>query len=92
MSSAERQSRYRERQRCGLRIVPTPIDLDMIQRLIELGYLLAEDANDRQAIGEALAEFAEYEAHRGRAISVTHNAAMAHVVYSLAAEDDEEPT
>jgi hypothetical protein len=92
MSSANRQRLYRERQKCGLRMIPTPIDADMIQRLLDLGYLHPEDLNDRNAIGEALAEFAEQEAFRARAASAARNALVDQAVYHLAAEDDEEPT
>jgi hypothetical protein len=64
----------------------------MIQRLVDLGYLPPEAANDRQAIGEALAEFAEQEAFRARAVSATRNAVVAQAIYNLTAEEDEEPT
>src|SRR5262245_47658695 len=87
-SSAKRQRLYRERQKCGLRIVPAPIDPDMIQRLIDLGYLPPDAANDRRAIGEALAEFAEHEAYRG--LTVTHNATVAQAIYNLVADEEEE--
>jgi Family of unknown function (DUF5681) len=81
MTSANRQRLYRERQKCGLRIVPTPIDPDMIQRLVDLGYLQLEDLDDRQAIGEAAAEFMDREAYRGGAVTrdaVEHGSAHNH--------------
>jgi hypothetical protein len=91
MSSAMRQRRYRERQKCGEIVIPVPLDSDAIQRLIGFGYLLPEAANNRQAIGEAAAEFMDHEFFRGCA-TVTGDAAVANVLYHLAAEDDEEPT
>jgi hypothetical protein len=53
------QRRFRERDKCGLRLAWAPYDVDLVQRLIDCGFLMPEDASDRHAIGKALAEAAE---------------------------------
>jgi hypothetical protein len=62
--AAERMREYRARIKCGLKIYPTALDEDGVGRLVEFGFLLPEDINNRRAVGEALSEWFDTTAYR----------------------------
>ena len=51
--ATERQRRHRARQRRGEIIVPVAVTNDLIGALIDLGWLLECESEDRRQIGEA---------------------------------------
>ncbi len=53
-SSAERQRRHRERRAAGLRVVQVEVNQEAIARLISLGWLSEEEAQDRSHVITAL--------------------------------------
>ena len=50
-----RQRKWRERQRHDRFVVPAEIDFAIVDALIDLGWLIEEDAADRDLIGAAIA-------------------------------------
>jgi len=54
-TGAERARRYRERQKCGIRVVPVELDIDTLENLIARGRLDAECATDERLLAESLA-------------------------------------
>ena len=62
LTTAERQRRYRTRQKDGVQIVPVAVDQGVIEGLVASGNLDSEDAGDRAKIEAALLRKA-----RGRA-------------------------
>jgi hypothetical protein len=54
-SSAVRSRAYRQRQRAGRIVAPVPVDADVIELLLRLGWISEADASDRRAIGAAIA-------------------------------------
>jgi hypothetical protein len=53
--AAERQRRYRERLRTGDVVVRVEVPVVVITMLLDLGWLQAEESEDRRQIGEAIA-------------------------------------
>ena len=53
-TAANRQKRYRERQRASVAIVPIPVDEAMVEQLIADGHLSPEEAENRQSIGQSI--------------------------------------
>ncbi len=66
LSAAEKQRRYRERQKRGCISVRVDVDLAVIDALIEEGLLSAWDSEDAEQIKDVLEEF-----HQNWAESVT---------------------
>jgi hypothetical protein len=62
--AAKHMREYRTRIKCGLKIYPTALDEDGVGRLVDLGFLLPEDINNRRAVGEALSEYFDTAAYR----------------------------
>ena len=57
--AAKRQRRHRTRRAAGVRVVLVEIGGDVIQALIQRGWLSEADIGDRQVLAEALADLAE---------------------------------
>ncbi len=53
-TAANRQKRYRERQRASVAIVPIPVDVAMVEQLIANGHLSPEESGNRQSIGQSI--------------------------------------
>ena len=53
-TAANRQKRYRERQRASVAIVPIPVDETMVEQLIANGHLSPEESENRQSIGRSI--------------------------------------
>ncbi len=53
-TAANRQKRYRERQRASVTIVPIPVDEIMVEQLIANGHLSPDEAENRQSIGKSI--------------------------------------
>lgn len=54
MSSADRQRRYRVRQRLELQVVPVEVSHDDVEALIRLGVLHREESEAKEMIGAAI--------------------------------------
>ena len=54
MSDADRQRRYRKRQKDGVQVVPLPVGYTLIDRLIDEGLLSPDDALDPGKLAEAI--------------------------------------
>ncbi len=54
MTNAERQRRYRIRQRASITIAPVPVDEVMVERLIADGHLSPEESENRESIGRGI--------------------------------------
>lgn len=68
-SRAERQKRYRERQKTLEMVVPAEVDVDLVEDLVAGRWLPRDRDDDREAIGAALVTFA-----RENISTVTRNA------------------
>lgn len=53
-SGAERKRRYRQRQRVGERVYPTPTADWIIETAINIGWLTEEESHDREKVGQML--------------------------------------
>ena len=53
-TAADRQKRYRERQRASVAIVPIPVDEAMVEQLIADRHLSPEESENRQSIGQSI--------------------------------------
>ena len=53
-TAANRQKRYRERQRASVAIVSIPVNEAMVEQLIANGHLSPEEAENRQSIGRSI--------------------------------------
>jgi len=53
-NAAERQARYRTRQILGIRLVPTEVDLDLLEELISAGHLSACVSENAHSVAKAL--------------------------------------
>ena len=53
-TAANRQKRYRARQRQSVAIVSIPVNEAMVVRLIANGHLSPEEAENRQSIGQSI--------------------------------------
>lgn len=56
-TAAERQRRRRERMRWGLRVVSVEVPDEIVDGLIERGFLAYDKEDDKEAIGAALVRF-----------------------------------
>ncbi len=56
VSDAERQRRYRARQRHGMRMLTVELGPAVLERLVAEGWLNAEEAQDMTKIGDAIAD------------------------------------
>jgi hypothetical protein len=54
LTSAQRASRYRSRQRRGVRVVPVSLNDRELDALVELGHLEPGERSDRRAVQRAL--------------------------------------
>lgn len=57
--SAERARRFRARQQQGVSVVAVEVTQDVVAALVERGWLSEAQANDRDAVGAALADLAD---------------------------------
>lgn len=57
MSGAERTRLYRLRQSAGQIVVPVTVGEDLIERLIEAGFLAAHLADSRESVRAAVERF-----------------------------------
>jgi len=64
-TAAERQRRYRYRQRHDLLLARAEVPAAMAEDLIDAGLLAEEAASDPQALGEALVAAAKRPMHSG---------------------------
>ncbi len=53
-TAADRQKRYRERQRASVAIVPVPVDEAMVEQLIADGHLSPKESENRESIGRGI--------------------------------------
>jgi hypothetical protein len=51
---SRRMAILRDRRRKGIVVAPTPVGLEVIEALIALGWLKANESDDRGEIGEAI--------------------------------------
>ena len=58
-SAAERQRRFRERRREGLRRMAGDVPADLVRALVENGWLGPDEANEPRKIGAALLDLAD---------------------------------
>ena len=58
-TAAERQCRYRQRRRAGIRVVPVEVDAEIVDTLVMKGWLSDQDTLDPKNIAAALRELAE---------------------------------
>lgn len=56
---AERNRRYRQRQKLGVRVVPVPVDHCVVQVLIACGLLAESQEGDTGAVAEAIVKSAQ---------------------------------
>ena len=54
MTSAERQRRYRRRQRASIAIAPVPVDDELVAQLIAEGCLSPAESENRESIGQGI--------------------------------------
>jgi hypothetical protein len=54
MSGNARTKRYRARLASGCRIAPVPYSDDVVDALIDLGWLAMSDSEDRAKVGDAI--------------------------------------
>ena len=54
MSNAERQRRYRQRQKDRVQVVPVDVGYTLIERLLDDGFLSPDDALDPGKLAEAI--------------------------------------
>ena len=59
LSGAERQRRYRQRQKCGRRVFNVELDYRDIERLIDAGLLKEHQGLDGQSIATAISGLVE---------------------------------
>ena len=59
LTPAERQRRYRQRQRDALLYAVADVPLRLAERLVEAGLLRQQDAMDMRALGAALVQASE---------------------------------
>lgn len=57
-SAAERQRRYRQRQRDGVQVVPVEVDHALVQKLIDSGWVSEAEAVDPERLADAVARAA----------------------------------
>ena len=53
-TAANRQKRYRARQRASVAMVSIPVDEAMVVRLVGNGYLLPDESENRHSIGQSI--------------------------------------
>ncbi len=71
LTPAERQRRYRQRQRDGLLYAVADVPLRLAEGLVEAGLLTQQDASDMRALGTALIRASERLVKKNRN-GVTH--------------------
>ncbi len=64
--SAERQRRFRYRRKNDLLLVTVEVPLQLVEQLIAGGLITEESALDREALGRAIVEAAEWLINDGR--------------------------
>ncbi len=64
--SAERQRRFRYRRKNDLLLVTVEVPLQLVEQLIAGGLITEESALDREALGRAIVEAAEWLTNDGR--------------------------
>ena len=62
----ERKRRYRQRQRAGISIAPTPVSNEIIALLIDTGWLALAESEDVRRVGEAIFKMLSDAAKRER--------------------------
>ncbi len=64
--SADRQRRFRYRRKNDLLLVTVEVPLQLVEQLIAGGLITEESALDREALGRAIVEAAEWLINDGR--------------------------
>ena len=56
MTTAQRQQRYRQRQKAGISIIPVPVDHELVEHLIEDGILDEKESADNRSVARSIVE------------------------------------